>query len=412
MKDGVMTSVQSRPRRSAANSSSQALPADERADPEYLALSAKQRRAIDRAFARGLKAVEGRGKKKRKLDQGVQVDSVTADAHGDVGGGFMTVDDGAEGGFMLDGDEEDGAGGFLPDDGGGGFMPDDDEEAGGFMPEEPEAGPSRTSTRPPSIAPTPLRANSKIPLYILPGLLASLGLPSDEDVLSVFRASASGWDEEEQVPARRKGKDEDVPEGGVELKDFRAVCAALMPAEEEGEGGSQDDVMEEVDDEDDEDAFQSPEEDESDLSSLSGSEYGGADKSTGRSSRKVKSTGFAEDDEGITSKSKTTRRTRGKKGLVKDDQGRVRLSARQKELAKDVWDMLKPPAPAGTQGAKQARGSDILSREEVKKWVRTLGEMWTEDEITDMVTLFSSQHEGRGLTFEDFGGVMLRAGLV
>lgn len=29
-----------------------------------------------------------------------------------------------------------------------------------------------------------------------------------------------------------------------------------------------------------------------------------------------------------------------------------------------------------------------------------------------MVTLFSSQHEGRGLTFEDFGRVMLRAGLV
>lgn len=32
--------------------------------------------------------------------------------------------------------------------------------------------------------------------------------------------------------------------------------------------------------------------------------------------------------------------------------------------------------------------------------------------IGDMVTLFSSQHEGRGLSYDDFGMVMLRAGLV
>jgi hypothetical protein len=36
--------------------------------------------------------------------------------------------------------------------------------------------------------------------------------------------------------------------------------------------------------------------------------------------------------------------------------------------------------------------------------------MWLQ--ITEMVSLFSSQHEKRGLSFEDFGGVLLRAGLV
>lgn len=32
-------------------------------------------------------------------------------------------------------------------------------------------------------------------------------------------------------------------------------------------------------------------------------------------------------------------------------------------------------------------------------------------QITDMVTLFSTQHEGRGLSYDDFGAIMVRAGL-
>lgn len=36
----------------------------------------------------------------------------------------------------------------------------------------------------------------------------------------------------------------------------------------------------------------------------------------------------------------------------------------------------------------------------------------TDAEITDMVGLFSTQHEQRGLNFDDFGAVMARARLV
>ncbi|WVW78326.1 hypothetical protein I302_100280 [Kwoniella bestiolae CBS 10118] len=393
--------MQSRPRRAAASSST--LPTrteDPNVDPEFLTLSANQRRNIDRAFGRGIAILEGRSRKRRKVEKkGVEEKDEEQEQGGfvaednDEGGGFLVDDegDGGAGGFMVDNDE---AGGFMVEDEGGGFMVDDEENGGGFMIED-DPIPSNPNVQSEEQDPFPPK---RIPLHLLPSLLTSLGLPSDEDVLGVFKASASGWEDEEEQSSssrRKRGPNEEGGGGGVELKDFRAVCAALM--------GPDDAQGEEEDGE--EDTFELPSEDgESDLSSLSGSEYGedSASKSTKKRTGKVRSKDFA--SEGDSSTPAPAARRRGRKNIDVDSSGRVRLNTRQKELAKDIWEMLKPPSTT--------QKGQVLGRDEVKKWVRELGEMWSDDEITEMVTLFSTQHEGRGLTFDDFSGVMLRAGLV
>jgi len=243
----------------------------------------------------------------------VLVDEVGA---GDEDDGFMVGDDG---------------GGFVDDDDGGGFIEGD---ASPPLEKEDELGPA---------------ASTRIALSDLPRILASLGLPNDDDVLGVFRASASGWDEDEQSARQRKRADE--AELGVEKKDFRAVCAALMGPDSGGDEGSGSDNEEE-------DAYQLPL-DESSLSSLSELDYDGGPP-------KVKRAG-----------SPKTRAKRSRKALEVDSE-RAKLNSRQKEVVRDIWAMLKPKIKDGGGG----RGSNILGREEVKHWVRTLGEMWTEEEVS------------------------------
>ncbi|KAL1407311.1 hypothetical protein Q8F55_006733 [Vanrija albida] len=326
------------------------------ADPEFLALSERQRRAVDRAFNRGLRLSGGRRAKRRKLDTSRSASASASTSRID-GGGFVD-----EGGFVDDG------GGFLPDDGGGfvddagGFLPDDgggfvadDGDAGGFLPDD--SGPS-------TMPATPADSGEQVPLRLVPVLLSSLSLPADDDVLAVFRASASGWD-------AQPGEEADPAVG---LKDFRAVCAALMEPEEEAMDVDTAPVS-------------------SDDASSDGFEP----------SELSEPPSEADDDDEYGARPKPARRTR-KSANAQLEVTRIKLNPHQRELARDIWAMLKPDA--------SGPGSGILGRDEVKRWAREMGEMWSDEEITDMVQLFSSQHEGRGLTFEDFGIVMVRAGLV
>ena len=259
-----------------------------------------------------------------------------------------------------------GGGRFVGDDGGGGFMEEEggfaaDDDGGGFLPNGPGQGDGDFGT---DDTDTPARADEveleiagskRIPLSVLPSLLASLGLPNDDDVLSVFRSSASGWDVEDGDSHRRKRDDE--VELGVEKKDFRAVCAALMGPDESAAGASGGSGNE-----DEEDVYRMPS-DGSSLSSVSDSEYD-AGPGAGPSRVKGRRSGSP--------KARTSTR-RSRKVLEVND--RAKLSSRQKEVVQDIWDMLKPKAKDG------GRGSHILGRDDLKHWVRTLGEMWTEDEV-------------------------------
>lgn len=124
-------------------------------------------------------------------------------------------------------------GGFLLDDNPGGFLPPSPPPAGHEAGHEPERD----------------EQFSYIPLSRIPHALQLLDLPpDDEEVLAVFRNAATGW--EDDVPSRRlahrhkrdpttTSEDNDVNEGRVSLRDWRAVCAAVM-----GEDGDDEDDRE------------------------------------------------------------------------------------------------------------------------------------------------------------------------
>ena len=334
-----------------------------------MALTPRQRRSIDRAFDRATrpKSEAGPSRKRRKLDSPPPDDF----GAGGGGGGFMDVDiddqGEGEGGFMD-------AGGYIPDDdggGGGGFVPSDEDDGGGFIPDSPNHNAQ------PEPATKTKREGRRLPIRLLPAILSSLNLPSDEDVLSVFRSSASGWDDPSlPTTRRRRGDDDDdeVVDLSVGLKDFRAVCAALMGPDEGPEGPEDEDGEDLSDPESVYEEEGDGDGDGSSLSDLSEDEY--QDPAFTSSTSKGK---------GIPAKGKGNGKGkgkgRGKKNADLEERGKVKLNSRQKEIVNDLWTMIKPPPPAA-EGQQQQKSWGILGRDELRKRVRELGEMWTEDEVS------------------------------
>ena len=124
----------------------------------------------------------------------------------------------------------------------GGFLLDDNP--GGFLPPSPPPGHESGHGR----AERDDQA-SYIPLSRIPHALQLLDLPpDDEEVLAVFRNAATGWEDDysSRRTAHRRtrdptitSEDKGVTEGHVSLKDWRAVCAAVMD-----EDGDDEDDME------------------------------------------------------------------------------------------------------------------------------------------------------------------------
>jgi hypothetical protein len=303
-----------------------------------------------------------------------------AKAQDDEAGGF--VEDAEMGGFLPD--EE---GGFLPDSGdeGGGFVPDDDAgDGGGFMVDDDDNGDGGFVPDEPTVSPRPRTATSatdQIPLGMISTLLASLGLPSDNDVLAVFKASATGWhaDTEDAGESRVRKRDAEVNEDdlGVAKKNFRAVCAALM-GPDNGAGDDDDAVSsEDLGAGDDEDDFTMDSQSDSSLSSLSASSFEGGKRGAKGSTRtpRKKSVGKGKSgDEG------GSRKRKSKKKLL-EEEGPIKLTLRQKDMVSDLWSLVKPKAD------KQGRAGRVLGKDEVKNLVRTLGEMWTDEEVSHQAAL-------------------------
>jgi len=149
-------------------------------DPGFTALSTRLCRRIDNAFdsAAGTASKSSNHSRKRHKPNPAQSN------------GFATMEDTSPGGFLI-------------------------EDAGDFLLEEYEGS-------------TPSPNPVSIPLSSVPAALRLLGLPDDEDVLSVFRNAASGWG------ASLDGS------SNVSREDWQAVCAALLEAEDGG--GSDDDL--------------------------------------------------------------------------------------------------------------------------------------------------------------------------
>jgi hypothetical protein len=160
---------------------------DADADPDFLALSRKQRRRVDGAFERALRELR---KRRKMTERGKGADDGGDDA---MGGGFVADDDA----------------------GGGGFMADDDND------DEPT---------PP--APHPSETADLLPYSALPDVFSSLGLAWDDDVLATFKAI--------QASSRgTQGADQtswSMEDNYVDLKDFRSVVGVLMEPEEDQPG--------------------------------------------------------------------------------------------------------------------------------------------------------------------------------
>lgn len=309
---------------------------DSETDPTFAVLPARLRRRIDRAFdtvakqANGARDGAGPSRKKRKLD------SQTPAAGADFGpGGFIVEDAPAPGGFIVD---DPLAGGFIPDDSmGGGFVPsstastaDEDE----VMAHSSEA--------------------DHIPFGLIPSALQLLDLqPDDEDVLSVFRNAATGW--ENRHAARAEPQDDSHLL--VSRKDWRAVCAALLDA---GDGGDGEDVDEEGDEENvegyrseeasgeeyvesgDEFEFGEGDEDSEDEYQEGGFERS---KAAGPSRRNVRAT-----KKSVKTKKRRSLSDSSLSSLESDDdstlqKGPRRITARQKAEARRAFAMFFPDVP-------------------------------------------------------------------
>ena len=134
----------------------------------------------------------------------------------------------------------------LTNDAPGGFLIDDDNDlAGGFLPPSPPAvaHESRVGSEGDD-------QSSFIPLSRIPYALQLLDLPQDdEEVLSVFHNAATGWGDDHPSSRRTAhgrersstatSDDNDMAEERVSLRDWRAVCTALMD-----DGGDDEDNME------------------------------------------------------------------------------------------------------------------------------------------------------------------------
>lgn len=184
-------------------------------DTGFLSLPARLRNRIDRAFdavtRQGREHHEVDDRRPSRIDRSLRRQKFshgpeTREVAPTLQGGFIN-DDAQPGGFIVD---EPQLGGFVVDEPqAGGFIVDDTQNDGNGSQEDMEHVPSR------------------VPLALIPSALQLLDLqPDDEDVLSVFRNAASGWDDSGDRLFRNDA--DVVPQGFVSRSDWRAVCAALL----------------------------------------------------------------------------------------------------------------------------------------------------------------------------------------
>lgn len=247
---------------------------------------------------------------------------------------------------------EGGGGGFLPDDeeGHSGFV-DDMMMGGGFMTEnaeEPIAQPTSHLYDQPDI--------DGITLSAMPEVMNSLQLTWDEDVLAAFEGVCTQTTSSGETYATRR--------------DFRAVCAALMEPEENGE----DQRMSE-DDDDEEDAYAEGQEDAemqvSDASSpLSEDEDFGTPNSKAKTKGKGRQGG----------KGKRTK-TNDRDLRLDPAAAQVKLSREQKEWITMMWNTMFE----GSQPSIIAqRGPRVLGKEEVKRWAEMMDQTWSDAEVSSI----------------------------
>lgn len=228
--------------------------------------------------------------------------------------------------------------------GGGGFIPESPVLGGGFLPDsdgeqmDADYGTYNSSE------------STHIPLTLIPTALQILDLPpADEEILAVFENAARGWG----------GAQVSTGEEGVSRKDFRAVCAALLPEEDCGDG-SEDGGEELWESELQQDGEYFEEE-----SSLSVDED--SEEYTGKGKARAK----------VVVKSRPTPRGRGNKRKrvdstdISDDDRPIRMTPRQKAECRKAFALFFPDVPESELESQRIMIKDIvrvagLLREKIK----------------------------------------------
>jgi hypothetical protein len=232
--------------------------------------------------------------------------------------------------------------------GGGGFIPESPLLGGGFLPDldgeqmDIDYGIHNSNEF------------THIPLTLVPTALQILDLPpTDEEVLAVFENAAQGW----------SGTRVSTGEEGVSRKDFRAVCAALLPEEEDQEDGS--DGSEDEDEELQESELQQDGEYFEKESSLSVDED--SEEYTGKGKGRAKAV----------AKSRPTPRRGGNKRKrvdstdISDDDKPIRVTPRQRAECRKTFALFFPDVPESELDSQRIMIKDIvrvagLLREKIK----------------------------------------------
>ncbi|KAL1745019.1 hypothetical protein HDZ31DRAFT_63506 [Schizophyllum fasciatum] len=330
-------------------------------------LPASLQRKIDKAFKKHAFRVDGEpARKKRKVDE-------------DTGGGFI-ADSAFEGGGGFIAEE---GGGFVVDDiaEGGGFIPDEPtEEGGGFIAEDDSKGAEAHAAD----------DAAQISLAAVPSALQDLDLPpNDDEVLSVFKNAASGW----QASA---GSDVPASDGAVvSLDDWRTVCAVLLEhrAEEyeetdDGAGsakGSNEDVDARMSD-DESDEYQAQRESDSGSDDEYVDEPGPASRPKTRSAKKK------------------GRRSSSLSSLSSEDERPKALTARQKETCLKAFSLFFPDI------AEEELPKQRVMLKDIQRAAKLLGEKIKAEEMVEMLEMFSSAPD-KSMNLADFERMMIAAKL-
>ncbi|CDO75809.1 hypothetical protein BN946_scf184951.g7 [Trametes cinnabarina] len=350
---------------------------DDEQDRGFAALPLSLRTRIDAAFdsaLRGSSSAEEPARKRRRLEATPQP------------GGFI-AEDTAPGGFLP---EEPAAGGFLVDE----PLESDSPASGKFLANDEDDDASDSQRR------------SQIPMRLIPTALQILDLPpDDEDVLSVFRNAAAGWEGRGRTPSGR-GEEE---EAFVSRKDWRAVCAALLDtaAADDGEVDMED-VLAERDAETPSDLseeYVGTGEDESEGGDEDDSDDEYRERGGGFAGSKKTKAGPKATVGTPTTKARRGRKTRATSESDEADEAERGLRGSRKEECRAAFALFFPDVPDEEVEMQRIRIKDIT------RVARLLKEKITAEETVEMLEAFSTASD-KSMSLCDFERMMVAAKLV
>jgi hypothetical protein len=241
-----------------------------------------------------------------------------------------------------------------------------------------------------------------IPLTLISTALQILDLPpADEEVLAVFENAARGWGGS-------------IGGEGVSRKDFRDVCAALLPEGEDQDGT-----------------------DGGDGSVDEGEQLESELQQDGEGFEEGSSLSVDEDSEGYTSgkgkarvkvvaKSRSILRGRGKKRKrmdstdISNDDGPIRITPRQKAACRSAFSLFFPDVPESELNSQRIMIKDIaraagllrekIKAEEVHKILVIDRRLTNPEKVVEMLEAFSSSID-KSMDLGDFERMMMAARL-